>query len=98
MFIVFLYFSKNKDQASTYMEQHNQWLQQGFEENTFLLAGSINPDLGGSIIATGLSRNDLEKKVNLDPFVEKDIVHYEIIEIDIKKTDPRLHFLLNKNE
>lgn len=78
------------------MEGHNKWFKAGFDQGIFLLAGSIKPGLGGSIIAHNISKSDLDIRVNADPFVAEKIVTAEIIEIEPSKADPRLQFLLEK--
>jgi uncharacterized protein YciI len=95
MYIVLLKFSRNKDQASTLMEAHNQWIKQGFEDGIFVLTGNLQPGLGGAIMAHGESRQQIECRVNADPFVCADVVAAEILEIDPRKTEERLDFLLN---
>lgn len=95
MFIVNLRFSENKAQASAFMEGHNQWIKKGFDDGVFLMAGSLRPGLGGAIMAHGVSREDLEDRVSKDPFVTENIVTPEILEIEPKKVDERLDFLLN---
>lgn len=95
MFIVLLRFSQNKEQASTFMDGHNQWIRRGFEDGVFLMAGSLQPGLGGTVVAHGISREDLENRVSEDPFVAKSIVTAEILEIEPKKADDRLNFLLD---
>lgn len=94
MFVVLLRFSQNKDQASTFMDGHNQWIRRGFEDKVFLLVGSLQPGLGGSVIAHGESKKVLENRVSEDPFVAENIVTAEILEIEPKKADERLNFLL----
>ncbi|TLM73907.1 YciI family protein [Microbulbifer harenosus] len=94
MFFVLLRFSQNKEQASHYMDAHNQWIRRGFDDGVFLMVGSLQSGLGGSIIAYGVSREDLENRVNEDPFVVERIVAAEILEIAPKKADARLSFLL----
>lgn len=96
MFVVLLQFSENKAQASDFIEGHNQWIRRGFEDNVFLLVGSLQPGLGGTVIAHGESREALENRVNLDPFVAENVVTAEILEIEPKKADQRLGFLLVK--
>lgn len=96
MFIILLRFSRNKDQASDFIEGHNQWIRRGFEDQVFLVVGSLQPGLGGSVVAHGESRKALENRVNQDPFVAENIVTAEIIEIEPKKADERLSFLLAK--
>jgi uncharacterized protein YciI len=94
MFIVFLKFSGNKGQASQFMEGHKAWVKRGFEDGVFLLAGSLEPDLGGAILAHQASMSDLQSRVQDDPFVAKDVVRAEIFEIDPAQVDDRLKFLL----
>lgn len=95
MFVVVLRFSENKSQAGAFMEGHNQWIRKGFEDGIFLMVGSLQPGLGGSVIAHGVSREALEGRVSEDPFVAENIVTAEILEIEPKKADERLSFLLD---
>ena len=52
MFIVLLKFSDNKDQAAQFMEGHNEWIKRGFDDDVFLLAGSLQPKWGGGGVRT----------------------------------------------
>ena len=95
MFIVFLKFSDNKDQAGQLMEGHKAWLKHGFDDGVFLVAGSLQPNLGGGIVAHNTSRVDLQNRVNEDPFVAENVVSAEILEISPAKVDERFNFLLD---
>jgi uncharacterized protein YciI len=95
MFIVLLKFSDNKDQAAQFMEAHNEWIKRGFDDDVFLLAGSLQPKLGGGIVAHNTSLADLEIRVNGDPFVAENVVSAEILELTPSKSDDRLQFLLD---
>ncbi len=94
MFIVLLKFSGNKDQAGQFMEDHKEWIKRGFDDGVFLLAGSLQPNLGGGIVAHNTSLSDLQNRVNDDPFVAENVVSADIIEIAPSKADERLKFLL----
>jgi len=94
MFIVLLKFSDNKAKAGQFMDGHNAWIKRGFEDGVFLLVGSLQPNLGGAIVAHNTSLSDLQDRVNDDPFVAENIVSAEILEITPAKTDERLKFLL----
>lgn len=94
MFIVLLKFSDKKSQASQFMAGHNEWIRRGFEANIFLLTGSLQPKLGGVIIAYNISLEDLQKKVNEDPFVKEGVVRAEILEISPVKAHEKLRFLV----
>lgn len=95
MFVVLLKFSGNKGKAGEFMAGHNAWISQGFDDDVFLLAGSLQPGLGGSVVAHNTSLSELEARVDNDPFVAEDIVSAEILEIEPKKVDERLSFLLS---
>jgi len=93
MFIILLKFSSNKGDAAKFMQQHRDWLQQGFEQGVFLLAGSLNKGQGGGILATGVDKQALEQKIQQDPFVSEQVVSAEIYELEPSKFDTRLSFL-----
>ncbi|RAS03385.1 YciI family protein [Cupriavidus alkaliphilus] len=93
MFIVFLRFSAERGQAGRLMQAHKDWLQRGFDDGVFLLAGTIQPQAGGAILAHGVSQGELEERVSRDPFVIEDVVRAEIVEVSPSKTDGRLEFL-----
>lgn len=94
MFVVLLRFSGNKDQAGRLMEGHKAWLQRGFDDGVFVLAGSLQPSLGGGIVAHNTSLSELQSRVDDDPFVAENVVSPEIIEIAAARADDRLGFLL----
>jgi len=95
MFIILLKFSDNKDQASQLMEGHKEWIKSGFDDGVFLLVGSLQPNLGGGIVAHNTSLSDLQGRVHDDPFVAENVVTAEVLEISPSRTDERLKFLLN---
>ena len=77
------------------MEGHKEWIKRGFDDAVFLLAGSLQPNLGGGILAHDTSLSDLQGRVESDPFVVENVVKAEILEITPSKADPRLNFLLD---
>jgi uncharacterized protein YciI len=93
MFVIFLRFAENRHLAGQHMQGHNDWIRQGIDDAAFLLAGSIAGGQGGAIIAHGLTRADLKSRLEADPFVAKQIVTPEIIEIQPSAADHRLAFV-----
>ncbi|MFJ3933730.1 MULTISPECIES: YciI family protein [unclassified Streptomyces] len=94
MFVVLLRFSGNKAAAAQHMADHQEWIQRGLDDGVFLLVGSIQPGLGGAVLAHSASPGELRKRVDEDPFVARDVVTVEIIEIAPGMADERLSFLL----
>lgn len=96
MFIVLLRFSDNRAQAGELMDAHNEWIKSGFDDDVFLLAGSLQPGLGGAIVAHNGTRSELQDRVEADPFVAHNVVSAEILEISPARADLRLSFLLEQ--
>ncbi len=55
MHIVFLRFSANKSRAGQFMDGHKAWIKKGFDDGVFLLAGSLEPGLGGGTLTHNAS-------------------------------------------
>jgi uncharacterized protein YciI len=93
MFVVLLKFSDHKARAGQFMEGHKEWIKRGFDDGVFVLTGSLQPNLGGGIVAHNTSLADLQGRVSDDPFVAQNIVSAEILEIAPSRTDERLAFM-----
>jgi uncharacterized protein YciI len=93
MFFVLLKFSANRARAGQFVEGHKEWIKRGFADGVFLMVGSIEPDLGGGIMAHNISLPDLQSRVSDDPFVAQDVVSAEILKITPSRIDERLTFL-----
>ena len=96
MFVVLLRFSDNKSQAGQFMQGHKDWIKRGFEDGIFLMSGSLQPNMGGGVMAHNTTLEALQNRVNSDPFVAQNIVTAEILEITPSLTDERLQFLHDK--
>jgi uncharacterized protein YciI len=94
MFVVLLKFSDNRSKAGQLMEGHKEWIKRGFDDGVFLLAGSLQPNSGGGIVAHNTSLPDLHGRVSTDPFVVEKVVTAEILEITPSRAEERLKFLL----
>ena len=93
MFVVFLRFSDNKAKAPQLVEQHNAWIRKGFDSGIFLLAGSLQPSAGGTLLAHNIDQDRLEALLQEDPFVAERVVQAEIHEVTPGRVDERLLFL-----
>lgn len=81
MFIVLLRFSEGKAKAAQFMDGHKLWIKRGFDDGVFLLTGSLRPNSGGGILAHNTSREELQSRINDDPFVAENVVCAEILEL-----------------
>lgn len=97
MFIVLLKFSDNRALAGEFMDAHNEWIKNGFDDEVFLLAGSLQPGLGGAILAHNSRLSELQSRIETDPFVTHNVVRAEVLEISPARADGRLSFLLDQS-
>lgn len=93
MYIILLKFGAEKAKAGAFMEAHKAWIKQGFDDGVFVMVGSLAPNGGGGVLATGATRAEIEARVQADPFVAEGIVTAEILEIEPARLDERLAFL-----
>ncbi len=93
MYIILLRFSRNKGRAAQFMDGHRAWIRRGVDDGVFLVVGTLQPNLGGGIVAHGPSLAALQDRVAADPFVAEGVVDAEILEVAPSAVDPRLAFL-----
>src|ERR1041385_2870891 len=94
MHIVLLRYTENRARAGQFMDAHKAWIKRGFDDGIFLLVGSLEPELGGTILADGISHPNLCQRVGADPFVREGIATAEVLEVSPARADARLSFLV----
>jgi hypothetical protein len=62
------------------MPAHNTWFRRGVDRGIFLVVGSVQPALGGAIIATGIPRGEPDATLQEDSFVSNDVVMVEVFD------------------
>jgi len=58
-------FSANRHQAGRLTQTHKEWIQRGFDDDVFLLAGSIQPQASGAIVACGPAMAEIQDWVSI---------------------------------
>ncbi len=94
MFLILLKFSDDKAGAGQHLDGHNAWLRRGFDDGVFLLAGGLQRQAGGGILAHNTTLEALRTRIAADPFVSEGVVRAEIVEITPARADDRLAFLV----
>lgn len=96
MYIIFLKFGPNRSQAGQWMADHVQWIQQGMEDGTFLMAGSLDNAQGGVLLASNVAREEMVRRVEQDPFVVHQVVTAEIHAVTPSRMAQGLSILLGQ--
>lgn len=93
MFVITLSYLVNIEQIDEAMPAHREWLDAQYEDGVFLASGAQVPRKGGVILAAGLPRLELEARLSLDPFQQKNLVAYEVVEFVPRAVRPGLEAL-----
>ncbi|MDQ2993513.1 MAG: YciI family protein [Pseudomonadota bacterium] len=80
MFIILLTYVKSIDEIDSHIREHRSFLDEGYQNNFFIVSGPRNPRTGGIIISQLNDRTQLENFLKNDPFQIHGLASYEIIE------------------
>ncbi|SDD00823.1 YciI family protein [Actinokineospora iranica] len=93
MFVVLITYTAPLEEIDYALPDHAAWLNRQYEAGYFLASGRRNPRTGGVIITRPMSRDKLTALLATDPFSERSLAHYEIIEFQASRTCQELALL-----
>ncbi|KQX64395.1 YciI family protein [Angustibacter sp. Root456] len=79
-FVLLVEYTAPLERIDELLDAHRAWLDSHFADGTFLVSGPRVPREGGTILATGESRSQLEQVICHDPFVQAGAARYQIVE------------------
>lgn len=80
MFVIELNYKQDLAQIDAHMAAHVAFLKKYYASGNFLVSGRKIPRDGGIILAVGKSRREIEAIVEEDPFYERGLADFRIIE------------------
>jgi uncharacterized protein YciI len=80
MFVIELIDTADLAKIDAHMAAHMKFLKKYYASGHFLVSGRKIPRDGGIILAVGGSRQEIEAIVNEDPFVERGLAEFRVIE------------------
>jgi uncharacterized protein YciI len=80
MFVIELIYKADLARIDAHMPAHMKFLKKYYASGTFLVSGRKIPRDGGIILATGKSRQEIDTIAREDPFVEKGLAEFRVIE------------------
>lgn len=96
MFVIELIYKADLAKIDAQMPAHMKFLKKHYAAGHFLVSGRKIPRDGGIILAVGGSREEIEAIVKEDPFVERGLAEFRVIEFrasqradDIEQRIPR---------
>ena len=80
MFMVTLTYLVDLSEVDAALPEHVAWLDQQYADGVFVASGRQVPRVGGMILVAGTSREDLERRLALDPFGRLGLAEHAVVE------------------
>ena len=85
MFIIELIYKAALSQIDAQMKPHMAFLNKHYASGHFLVSGRKIPRDGGIIVAVGKSRTEIEEIAAQDPFCQKGLADFRVIEFRVSQ-------------
>jgi uncharacterized protein YciI len=85
LFIIELDYKAPLSEIDQNMRAHMAFLKKHYDAGTFLMSGRKVPRDGGVIVATGKSRSEIETIASQDPFCERGLADFRVIEFSVSQ-------------
>ncbi len=85
MFVIELIYKADLTQIDKHMTAHMAFLKKYYASGNFVVSGRKIPRDGGIILAVGKSRAQIQAIVEADPFVERGLADFRIIEFRVSQ-------------
>lgn len=82
MFLLIGRYTAPIDEVERHLDGHREWVRAHAEAGRFIAAGREVPLGGGLIVATGVTRADLDLWIQDDPFIVHGVAQYDIREYE----------------
>lgn len=94
MFILVLKYISPLNEIDKALEAHVGYLNKYYALGKFICSGRQTPRIGGVILCTAIDVTEVKSIIKDDPFYNKKLAKYEIIEFSPSKCADELKFLL----
>ena len=91
--VILLSYVRPLDEVDAAMKAHVAWLERGFAEGVFVVAGRQEPRTGGVILVRG-RRAEAEALAASDPFVTGGVATAEVVQFNASFAAPALAGML----
>jgi uncharacterized protein YciI len=96
MFVIELTYKADLTEIDTHMRAHVAFLNKYYASGTFLVSGRKVPREGGIILAVAESREQIETIVREDPFHQRGLAEFRVIEFRASQRAKNIDVLLER--
>ena len=94
MFIVLIHFTKPFAEVDPHVAAHRAHLDEGYQQNLFIVSGPMVPRTGGVLVSQTEDRACLEAFLAADPYHLHQLADYEVIEFAAVKFHEKISSLI----
>jgi uncharacterized protein YciI len=85
MYILLLDYVKPLEEIDAEIDNHAEYLERHYTSENFICSGRRKPRTGGVILCNAKNKAEVEAIINEDPFKQKGLANYTIIEFSPSK-------------
>lgn len=82
MFLVTSTYTATPEAIAAALPAHRDWVATLYDRGIFFLSGRLVPPTGGFMMATGVTRDELDQILTDDPFRQLDLLTHDILEME----------------
>jgi len=94
VYIVTLTYVAELTEIDIALPDHSAWLDANYTDGVFLASGRQVPRVGGVILADGVTRDELERRLSIDPLNKRGLATYVVTEFSPSRTSPKMASLI----
>ena len=98
MFVIELIYRASLDEIDAHMAAHVAYLRKYYAAGNFLVSGRKIPRDGGIILAVGKNRRQIEAIAEEDPFRERGLADFRIVEFRASQRAEDIQKLIESSE
>ena len=88
MFLLLGRYLTPVDEVEAHLDAHRGWVREHVEAGVFIAAGREVPLQGGLIVATGVTRDEVDAIIAKDPYFIEQVAEYDVREYDVVLATP----------
>jgi uncharacterized protein YciI len=88
MFLLLGRYLKPIDEVEAHLDAHRDWVREHAQAGVFIAAGREVPLQGGLIVATGVTRDEVDAIIAKDPYFIEKVAEYDVREYDVVMAVP----------
>lgn len=85
IFVITVTYTKPLEEVEKYLQDHRDFLANGYKKGVLLLSGAQVPRVGGVIIGRFWSKEEATAFIHTDPFFVAKVADYNIVEFVASK-------------